>query len=68
MRVGSFINHCDRPNVHLLPNRDGYRNLAFVANRDIEQGEEVTITYVDPDIEEEERRRLLATQYFIYDS
>ena len=39
----------------------------FVAVRDLALGEEITISYVDPDLAPEEKIRLLATQYFIHD-
>ena len=65
MRAGSFVNHSENPNCAILPNRDTNGNIAFVALRDIECGEEVTISYVDPSLDGEEKRKLLATQYFI---
>ena len=65
MRAGSFVNHSDDPCCAILPNRDGYSNIAFIALREIAPGEEVTISYVDPSLTLDERDKLLATQYFI---
>ena len=65
MRAGSFVNHSDDPCCAILPNRDGYSNIAFIALREIAPGEEVTISYVDPSLTLDEMDKLLATQYFI---
>jgi hypothetical protein len=65
MRAGSFVNHSNDPCCAILPNRDGYRNIAFIALRQIAPGEEVTISYVDPSLTLAEKEKLLATQYFI---
>ena len=68
MRAGSFINHSTlNHNAILLPQRDEQNRLAFIAVRDIAVGEEISITYVDPSLETEEKIRLLATQYFIHE-
>jgi|TARA_B100000795_G_scaffold269352_1_gene258488 hypothetical protein len=68
MRAGSFINHStENHNCVLLPQRDYNRNLGFVAVRDMKEGEEITITYVDPSLSKDEKIRLLATQYFIHE-
>ncbi len=66
MRLGSFINHSDDPNLKLLPGRDAQRHgLVFQCTRPIRKGEELTIAYIGKDRTEDERKRVLATQYFI---
>ena len=66
MRLGSFINHSDDPNLTLLPGRDAQRHgLVFQSTRPIRKGEELTIAYIGKDRTEDERKRVLATQYFI---
>ena len=68
MRAGSFINHStENHNAVLLPQRDGTKRLAFIAVRPIAAGEEITISYVDPSLEKEQKTRLLSTQYFIHE-
>ena len=68
MRAGSFINHStENHNEILLPQRDGTKRLAFIAVRPIAAGEEITISYVDPSLEKEQKTRLLSTQYFIHE-
>ena len=64
MRLGSFINHCDEPNIELHPNMES-GTLAFVLKRPISEGQELFISYCEPTLRQEEKERILLTQYMI---
>ena len=64
MRLGSFINHSDEPNIELYPNSESGR-LAFVSKKAIKKGEQLFISYCNPMLPKEEKERVLLTQYMI---
>ena len=64
MRLGSFINHCDEPNIELHPNTES-GTLAFVSKSPISEGQELFISYCEPTLRQEEKERILLTQYMI---
>jgi|EP00945_MAST-04E_sp_MAST-4E-sp1_P002115 hypothetical protein len=65
MRLGSFINHSNDPNLALVPSVGESGILKFRATKPIKEGDQLFISYCHPNIEDEERDRLLATQYMI---
>lgn len=65
MRLGSFINHSNDPNIALMPTKADGGALRFVALRKINEGDQLFISYCDSNLSEDDRDRLLATQYMI---
>ena len=68
MRAGSFLNHNLRANCKLFQQRGPAGQLAFITTREIQKGDELFISYVDPTLPVDERNRILQTQYFIAQS
>lgn len=65
MRLGSYINHSNEPNLVLMPHKNGEGALQFMSLKEIKEGEQLFISYCDLSLSDEERDRLLATQYMI---
>ena len=59
--VASMFNHDCDPSVHVAC--DTNHEVAFVAARDMQAGDELCISYVDTSLPFEERRRALQQQY-----
>ena len=59
--VASMFNHDCDPSVHVAC--DTNHEVAFVAARDMQAGDELCISYVDTSLPFEERRRALQNQY-----
>ena len=59
--VASMFNHDCDPSVHVAC--DTTHEVAFVAARDMQAGDELCISYVDTELPFEERRRALQQQY-----
>ena len=64
MRLGSFINHSDESNIELHPNTTT-GSLAFISKKKIKKGEQLFISYCDPTLSQEDKERILLTQYMI---
>ena len=64
MRLGSFINHHNEANIELHPNI-GSGSLAFISKKEIKKGDQLFISYCDPALSQEDRERILLTQYMI---
>lgn len=60
MYYGSFFNHSCSWNVNMYHDTD---DSFFVTNRDIKTNEELTITYVYPELDYEQRQSCLSRLY-----
>ena len=59
--TASLLNHDCNPNLNVHMSRGG--QIAFVASRDINAGDELSITYIDANLQTSERLRALRHGY-----
>ena len=57
MRLGSFINHGNDPNLALVPSKGENGILKFTAIKPINEGDQLFINYCHENVEEGERNR-----------
>ncbi|CAG5122242.1 unnamed protein product [Candidula unifasciata] len=60
----SCINHCCLPNAEIVSQTsNGKPGISITAKRDIDEMDEITIAYVDPQLSRSERRDMLSRRY-----